>query len=461
MSINRFPLAALAAVAVILPCTTVSGQLRPTVRASVDSLIRVAYPDSGPGGVVLVARGDRVLYERAFGMANLELGVPMRPDAVFRVASITKQFTSIAVLQLVERGVLSLADTVGRFAPALSPALRSLTVEQLLTHTAGVPNAKTIAPLLAAGRGWLTADQVLGTFRDQPLAFEPGSRFEYSNSGYQLLGYVVEQVTKEPYPEYLERTVLRAAGMTRSLWGNDMRVVQGRPASYLFVRDRIENAVNPNVQVAWAAGAIESTARDLHRWYRALARGTLVSDSMLARAWTPGLTRDGAATDYGFGWFVGRLAGERIVEHGGNMGGFMSHAIYAPDQELLVVILLNSRGRRLPELLATEIMASELGAPLALRAVPLTAEQLGTYVGVYRDGQGGRVQLRVENGKLLYQRTGASPMQMIPSAIDRFYFDNTSIVAEAKRDTTGLVVRLELQTLRGQDRKRLDREPGA
>lgn len=241
------------------------------------------------------------------------------------------------------------------------------------------------------------------TCKDQPLDFRPGTRWAYSNSGYQLLGYIVEKITGEPYPEYIERTLLARAGMERSLWGNDMRVVPNRAAPYLYVKSRIENAVNPNVQVAWAAGALQGTAEDFLKWQRALLAQTFITRATLTTAWTPAPLEDGTLSDYGYGWFIGEFDGRPLVEHGGNMGGFMTHAIYLQQEDLLVVAFMNSRGKRLPGLVATDLLAVALGKPLNLAPVTLPTDLLRSYTGVYRDAEAGDVFIRLENGELFYQ----------------------------------------------------------
>lgn len=427
------------------------------VDSMVDSMIDAHYRPSEPGGVVLVAKHGDAVYQRAFGMANLELNVPMQVNSVFSIASITKQFTAVAVLQQVEKGALSLADTVGKFLPTYPAPLKGITVEQLLTHTSGVPNARSVGNLLAVGRGWLSAEQVMATFKDQPLDFRPGTRWSYSNSGYQLLGYILEKVTGEPYAEFVERTLLKEAGMEHSLYGNDMRVVPNRATPYLYTRNGIENAVNGNVQVAFAAGALQSTAADFLRWHRTLLSGRLIKKETLQKAWTAHRLTDGTATDYGYGWFVGTLQGSPVVEHGGNMGGFMSHAIYLPREDVLVAVFLNARGNRLPELVATDIAAAAIGRPLDIRATVLPDELLRSYAGAYRDRANVEVVIRLESGKLFYQKTGGPRWSLTPYAKDKLFFDNTSTIGEVRRDADGRVVGFAMQTLRGMAKNVLTR----
>ena len=451
-----------ALIAIILPATSIPllaahPQSSAAFTAQVDSLVQGEYKPDEPGGVILVAKNDQVIYERAFGMANVELKVPMQKSSVFNIASITKQFTAVAVLQQVEKGTMSLTDTVGKFLPSFPAPFKGITIEQLLTHTSGVPNAKSVGSLLAVGRGWLSAEQIMAAFKDQPLDFVPGTRWAYSNSGYQLLGYILEKVTGGPLPEFVHKTLLEPVGMQHSLWGNDMKIIPNRVSPYVYTRNGIENAGIGNVQIAWAAGALQSTAEDFFKWHRALLAGKLVRKSTLEKAWTRGRLSNGAPVEYGYGWFVGELQGSALVEHGGNMGGFMSHAIYFPREDLLVSVFLNSRGRRLPELVATDIAAMALGRPLNMKPVVLSNEDLQSYAGVYKDSLNAEILISLDNGKLFYQRTPNPKLQLTPYAKDKFFFDNTSIVGEMNRDSAGRIVSFSVKNIRATSRNVLTR----
>ena len=423
--------------------------------AGFDAYIDSNYKPGEPGGVVLIAERGKILYERAFGMANLELGVPMQRDMVFSIASVTKQFTAVGILMQVQAGKLKLEDTVGKYLPNMPKHLLGITIEQLLTHTAGVPNAKNINSLLIAGKGWLSATQILETFKEQPLDFVPGTAWAYSNAGYQLLGYILELVNKEPYPEWMDANLLKASGMTHSLYGLDVAIVPKRAAPYIYARRGIENAVNGNPQVAYAAGAVQSTAQDLLSWYRTLLSGKLIGKELLGKAWTRSKRSNGVENDYGYGWFVGELQGEKIVEHGGNMGGFMSHVLYIPERDLLVVVLFNFRGK-LPELLASELAARVIQKPLNIRALTVTPEELQTYTGTFRNTQGILYTIGIENGKLYYQKAGANKWTLYPYAKDKVFFDNTSTLGEINRDPAGRITGFSMQTRTGMSKFSLD-----
>ncbi len=424
-----------------------------TLTTQVDSLIS-DFKQTEPGGVVLVSEKGKVIYEKAFGMANMELNVPMETDMVFCYGSMTKQFTAVAILELVEQGKLSLNDTVGKFLPDYPPHLKPVTIYQLLTHTAGVPNAKSLNSLVGLGRGWLSANQVMATFKDLPLDFQPGTRFLYSNSGYQLLGIILEKITGQPYAEYMDAHVLAPAGMTHAFYGNDMKIVPNRAACYLYTRNGIENACNYNVQVAFSAGALQGTVEDLLHWQQSLLAEKFIHKPLLKQAWEKGSLSNGEKVDYGFGWSPGTLQGTPVIEHSGNMGGFMTDAIYVPERDIYVVVLFNFRGR-LPELLAQDIAGIALGKPLHFEKKSLPSALLQTYAGVYESATGVTWTITEKEGVLTIEKKGGGKWQLIPYSKDNFYIPNTSTLGEIQRDGKENIIGFVMQTRLGLNKNEL------
>ncbi|HEX7314709.1 MAG TPA: serine hydrolase [Pyrinomonadaceae bacterium] len=419
--------------------------------AEFDRLISPQFKAQEPGGVVLVARRGEVIYRRAFGMANVELGVPMREEMVFNVGSITKQFTAVAVLQLAEQGKLSLADEITKYLPDYPTGGQRITVENLLTHTAGIPGSAPEAMMALQGRKDLVRpSELIATFKNRPLDFAPGTRHSYSNNGYMLLGAIIEKVSGVPYPEYLERNIFKPAGMTLTRFGDDQLIIRNRASSYIYSRaeSRFLNARNDKLETAYSAGAVQSTVDDLFRWNQALLAHGLIKKESLEKARTGYKLPGGKETHYGYGWFVGNMQGSPLVEHGGNMGGFMSHAIFLPREDVFVVVLYNFRDARLPEFLAGDLAALAIGKPFNISEIPLDEKLLTAYVGVYEE-EGVERLITVENGKLFYRRVGANRMTMKPYARDKFFFENTAVVGEFKRDANEKIVGLELSNKRG------------
>lgn len=420
--------------------------------AEFDRIISTEFKPEEPGGVVLIAQKGKVIYKKAFGMANLELNVPMKEEMVFNIASMTKQFTAVAVLQLAEQGKLSLQDEITKYLPDYSVNEQKITVENLLTHTAGIPASDPFAMTRLQGEKRLvTLPEIINAFKDKPLGFAPGTKMIYSNNGYMLLGAIIEKVSGASYPEYLEKSLFKPAGMTETHFGDDYVIVKNRAASYIYSRAESQflNAANDKVETAYSAGGIQSTAGDLFKWYAALRSNKLLKKESLEKAQTEYKLPNGKGTNYGYGWFIGNIQGSPIIEHGGNMGGFMSHAIYLPQEDVYVVALYNFRTpTRLPEFLAGDLAALAISKPFKIKETTLDENTLKTYVGVYEEDDVERL-ITLENGKLYYQRVGGNKMQMKPYAKDKFFFENAAVTAEFKRDAGDKIISLNLTSKRG------------
>jgi len=440
--------------------TVTKGQAQSQLASEFDKVISSEFKGQEPGGVVLITQKGKIIYKKAFGLANVELEVPMKEEMVFNIASITKQFTAVAILQLTEQGKLSLQDDITKYLPGYPAKGQKITVENLLTHTAGIPgSAPEAMSKLQARRDLVSLQEIITTFKDRPLDFAPGTKWSYSNNGYMLLGAIIEKLSGSSYSAYLEKNIFKPAGMTQTHFGDDYLIIKNRVASYVYSRaeSRFLNARNDKIELAYSAGGIQSTAEDLFRWNEALNSHKLIKKESLEKAQTEYKLPNGNGTHYGYGWFIGNIQGIPIVEHGGNMGGFMSHAIYLPKEDIFVVVLYNFRTpSHLPEFLAGDLAALSINKPFNIREIAVDESLLKTYVGVYEEDGVERL-ITVENGKLYYQRVGANKMSMKPYARDKFFFENTAILGEFKRDAKNNIIALELANKRGISRSVLKR----
>jgi D-alanyl-D-alanine carboxypeptidase len=336
------------------------------VAARVDSLVEAYRREtSAPGVSVAVIRGGRdTLVYRGYGLANVENDVPATPRTVYPIGSITKQFTAAAVLQLADRGRLSLDDSIGRHLPGVPDAWRGIRIHQLLNHTAGVPDYASIPRIQSIIAGELTPDSLIGLVRYHALEFEPGERWSYSNIGYTLLGMLVERASGQPYARYLESGIFRPLGMAAT---RDCDVTPPTPhrASGYQRRDAgVAGARRTSMSFAFGGGGLCSTVGDLAAWNRALTGGRVIRPASWARMTTP----QGAAVPakYGYGLWMRALEGHRAIEHGGGLDGFWTANLYLPDDSLSVTVLTNLDTGN-PEDLARDI------ARLVLAASPLAA----------------------------------------------------------------------------------------
>ncbi len=293
-----------------------------------DRLLAESYPADGPGAAVLIARGDEVLYGGARGMASVELGVPLTAQHVFRIGSVTKQFAAATLLKLIDEGKLELDDPLSKFLPEY-PNGAEITVRQLLDHTSGVKSYTGIPGVMQGPiRQDLSTAELIDTFKDHPVDFAPGEAWAYNNSGYVLLGAVIEAVSGKSWSQQLQDSLLTPAGVSQTRYGADDLLVPGMTNGYTVRDGKVAPATFLSMTQPHAAGALVSTVADLHRWNRALHGGNLLSES----SYTTMITPAGKASDqsYGFGIASTTLRGHQQLQHGGGINGFSSQLLYVP-----------------------------------------------------------------------------------------------------------------------------------
>lgn len=333
-------------------------------------------------GAVLVAKDGKPVFREGFGLANREWNVPNTPDTAFRLGSITKQFTAASILQLADAGKLSLDDKISKYYAKAPATWSAITIKHLLTHRSGIPSYTNLPEFFEKQAGVSrTPEEIVELTSQMPLAFEPGTKFEYDNTGYVLLGYVIEKVTGQPYAAYLQDHIFGPLGMKRSGYDNTTDILPGRASGY-----GIENGVWLNSQylsmtLPHAAGSLYSTVDDLLIWDEALYGGKVVSAASLADM----LTDHGDAYGYGIG--PTEFEGHKVFRHSGGIPGFSTDMARFPDDGLTVIVLSNleiARSSRIDD----EIARLWLGLPPpppppALVPVTVAPEILDRYVGVY------------------------------------------------------------------------------
>ena len=380
--------------ATILPAgAAVSPPSNAELAGYADQLFSRAYPAGEPGAAVLIAKDGQVLLRKGYGLANLELGVPIEPDMVFELASVTKQFTAAAILLLQERGKLSVNDEITKYLPDYPTHGQKITIHHLLTHMSGIPEITAQPEWWPRRREDLTVQQLLDMFKDKPLDFTPGEKQGYSNSGYDVLGAILEKASGKSYEDFVEQEILAPLGMKRSRYGHRNEVVPGRVAGYDREEDGYRVAEYLSMTQAYAAGGLMSTVDDLALWTDALFSEKLLTKASLERMTAPAVLPSGRVTKGGYGLQISNEGGERIVEHGGGIPGFTIQLLSIPGQRLTVIVLTNSFGA---------------GAVPGVPDVPRRDESAGQAAGGAR-GRGPRPgRARRLHGRLPVQR-GALP----------------------------------------------------
>jgi CubicO group peptidase (beta-lactamase class C family) len=332
----RLPTAGAALVLVLLA----AGAGAPAAQSAdvFDAVVRPFAADGRFMGAALVARGDDVIFSKAYGSANLEWNVPNEPATKFRIGSITKQFTAALILLLEEDGKLTLQDPLSRHVADLPASWKDITLFHLLTHTSGIRNFTALPDYRIRQVQPSSAAETLERLRGEPLDFPPGSQFRYSNSGYLMLGHVIERVTGRPYAEVLQARILTSLGMTGSGYDSNVAIIAKRASGYTASPNGPENARFVHMTVPHAAGALYSTTGDLHRWVRGLFGGRVLSAASRQKMITPHLN------NYALGLTVRDLDGRRTIAHGGGINGFNAFLAYYPNAEITIAVLGNING---------------------------------------------------------------------------------------------------------------------
>ena len=333
---------ALVAAALLAPLLAAAAQ-HPRDRA-VDALMAGYAAPDGPGASVLVVHDRRVVLARGYGLAEVEARTPVRPESNFRLASLSKQFTATAVMLLEAEGRLRYDQPVGELLPGLPPYARAATVRQLLTHTSGLPDYESFVPDEQTAQVH-DADVPGLIARASGAKFAPGTRYDYSNTGYALLALVVERVSGERFADFLRRRVFVPLGMSATVAHEAGRsTVRHRAYGYTVDSAGVRRTDQSNTSATLGDGGIYSSAADLAKWDAALDRHALVGRAAQQLAWTPPALPAGAPTTYGFGWFVDRDAGTLRLTHHGESRGFTNAILRYPERRLTVVVLTNRTG---------------------------------------------------------------------------------------------------------------------
>ena len=327
----------------ILTVGTVGGQNTAELSAKADAHVLSA----GIEGTVLLARRGEVLLVKGYGLANREHGVPNKPETKFRLGSITKQFTAAAILQLQGKGKLKVSDSISKYLPSAPAAWSGITIHHLLTHTSGIPSYTDDKAFRERMRERSDSPlTVIRRFRDLPLQFDPGTQFRYNNSGYFLLGVIIEQVAGLPYDEYLRREIFAPLQMSDTGYDRADTILKDRASGYSKKKDsgQMVNAAFLDMGQPYAAGSLYSTVLDLYRWDRALYTSNVLSDSSRAAAFAPISLEWYEGTRYGYGWGISRLKGKKSVGHEGHISGFSTVILRAVEDDAVVIILSNQEG---------------------------------------------------------------------------------------------------------------------
>jgi D-alanyl-D-alanine carboxypeptidase len=375
--------------------------------ASVDdavAFLEETYAADRPGASVIVMKDGQTLHEAGYGLANVEWGIPITPDTVFRVGSITKQFTGAAIMLLEQRGLLSVDDPITRHLPDYPTHGHQITIEHLLNHTSGIRSYTGIDGYMGNPvRLDVSTEELVEIFKNLPMDFAPGDAWLYNNSGYVLLGAIIEKVSGKSYEEFIADNIATPLELDSTFYGGP-KLIPSRAAGYAIDdRGNIVNAGFISMTQPHAAGSLLSTTRDLAEWHKALTGGEFIHDDSYARMTAPADLNDGESYPYGYGLGIGQLRERRMIAHGGGIHGFTCYVLWLPDEDIYVAVLTNGAAAGPgPSTVARKVAAMVLDDPYPEReAVPLSAADHRGLAGEYAGAGLPPIEISTDDGKIV------------------------------------------------------------
>lgn len=393
-------------------------------------------------GTVLVAQKGQILYQKGFGYKEAAQKQPVDVNTIFQTGSITKQITAAVIMQLQQEGKLSVTDKLSKYFSGFTHGDK-ITIEHLLTHTSGIYNY-TNDSLIAKEDPTQPRSQaqMLALFKSYPPDFEPGTHFNYSNSGYSLLGYIIEKVTQQPYEQVVRERILQPLHMTNS--GFDFtHLPSSVKATGYFGISGAKALPAPIVDstVAYAAGALYSTVNDLYKWERAIYTNKVLQPASWKAVFTPHQRK------YGYGWTIDSTHGRPSTAHGGRTPGFTSYLLRFPQEELAVIVLDNTMGTQVTKIarsLAAIVLNEPYEIPAAKKEIKVEAALLKPYVGQYQLSPAFSITISVRDNRLFAQATNQEAFELFAESETRFFLKVTDAAVEFVKDDSGNITGLLL-----------------
>jgi D-alanyl-D-alanine carboxypeptidase len=390
---SRIRLIVLTFAAFIAACSSALHAAPPSeaeIHSKLDAIAADYLKRPGAVGIsVGVARNGQVIIAKAYGLADVELDVPANKDTMFRIGSITKQFTAAAIMRFVEQGKISLDDDITKYLPEPGFPMQgnTVTVRQLLNHTSGIPSYTDQNDWFKLIPQELTHDEMLALVKDKPFDFKPGQKHKYNNTGYYMLGMIIEKISGRTYAEHMQDEFFKPLGLERTTYGFNIPIIKNRAKGYGATNGTIENAPHLGMSQPFAAGSLLSTGEDLVKWSMALTSGKVVTPESYSLMTTPCILpaaegQQGENTHYGFGLEIGEWEGRPCIRHGGGIHGFNSSYMYLPGDDVHIAVICNSPtgSSRILNDIAQEVVGIE---KVVAKDVPIPAQMMKRITGDY------------------------------------------------------------------------------
>lgn len=425
----------------LLPVTVIAQKNYP---ALFDEYMQAQVNVNDFTGTVLVAQKGKIIYEKAFGMADREFNVPNTIETKFEIGSITKQFNACCILQLADEGKLSLDDNLSKYFPDF-PKGDSITIHMLLTHTSGIKNYTELQEFWKIASFPVEKDTMVALIKKQPFNFSPGTKWSYSNSGYFLLGYIIEKVSGKSYSNYVLKNVIEKASLKNTCVNRWDSIITNRARGYEKARGKEwKNTSYISMEGPYSAGAIISTVEDLYQWNTALFSNKIIPQTMLAKMITP------HKQHYGYGIGIDTFNNHLLISHNGGINGFQSFLGYFPTDDVIVAGLSNN-GYLGPQGVVTALAAMifdiPVEAPYQHKEIKIDSALLNRYAGKYKQLNGNVDTFKIKTGKLyLHPQDNNEEYELKPESETKFFFaeDPGFVQFEFETDNKGKVVQASI-----------------
>jgi CubicO group peptidase (beta-lactamase class C family) len=409
-------------------------------KEEIDRIIKAFAGINKFNGTALIHYQNKNIFEKSYGWQDAEKKIPNQDKSIYQIASLTKSFTALMIVKLNEEGKLSVKDPVSKFISDY-PRGNEITIEHLLNHTSGIYEVlqnKEYFGLLHTGKS-ISKDKELSFFKNEPLAFEPGTQFSYTNSGYIVLGIIIEKITGLSYEDAIQKNILTPLKMIHTGFNYMALKSPYKTVPYSYISNTKQEKTEVwNSTLTGPAGQIYSTVEDLYNYYVGLRDYKIVSKEAFKKATTPYLS------GYGYGWFIDDLYGKKLINHGGNIEGSTSYFAMLPQDDLCIILLNNITSKKL-EKAGNTILAALLEQPYSLpqpkKEAILSAGILKKYMGDYQLSEESIIHILYENGQLFMQNNKDPKVRILAEKEDTFFVqdDDTEISFIFKEGENGVI----------------------
>ena len=412
--------------------------------SKIDAIISSNYKEATPGVSILIAKNGTAIYKKAFGKSNLELNTSMSSENVFQIGSITKQFTAVSILMLVEQGKLNLNDRIETHITDFPTRGKKITIHQLLNHTSGIKNSTPIGSNVSLSRKDMTSTELVDYIKNNPLDFKPGSQFKYSNAGYILLGRIIEITSGVSYKEFIENNIFKKLNMNSSSYGSMKNIIKNRAKGYQFENNKFVNADYLSLTLPFSAGSIMTTTDDLLLWNNALLNFSLIKKESLQKAMSPSTLNNGKKIPYGYGWRFANLNGSKVIAHTGSTKGFTSTAMFFPKENIYMVTLTNCNCKNIPDV-NKSIASLFLKKSTGDYQVKISSAILQKYIGTYEVKPSVNIIISYkENSLFLTAPKQSKSITLFPKNEFQFFMKVAPAKITFKTNKNGVVIGLIL-----------------